>query len=78
VHLDGTSATGQDRSVAAPDRRRRLFPGRIVRWIDDLLPISPVERRHGDWVADGQADARRKQDRLKLHMLEKRGKGGYR
>jgi len=56
---------------------------RLYRWwssiIDDALPMPPDEREERDWTpisSDEQSD--RRKDRLKLHMLEKRGKGGYR
>ena len=47
--------------------------------VDNALPLPPDQREDRDWTPtpDQEQSARRKL-RLKLHMLEKRGKGGYR
>lgn len=54
--------------------------GRIIgRLVDAVMPMPPDQRAERDWtpMPDGEQSERRKL-RLKLHMLEKRGKGGYR
>jgi hypothetical protein len=56
---------------------------RVWRWLrsalDDTLPMPAKQRDERDWtpMGDGEASQRRLQ-RLRLHMLEKRGKGGFR
>jgi hypothetical protein len=60
--------------------------GRIrrgLRWllalVDDALPMPPDQRSRRDAVPLGSDEVSRRQRlRLKLHLLEKRGKGGYR
>lgn len=64
--------------MTAPKPRRSSVLNRMLAWIDDALPMSPHDRAERDWVADGEADARGREGRLKQHMLEMRGKGGYR
>jgi hypothetical protein len=49
---------------------------RLVRVIEDGLPMSPAERDERDDDGVDRSDARKL--RLRIHMLEKRGKGGYR
>jgi hypothetical protein len=52
---------------------------RIGFFLDDALPMPPEQRNELEWTTisgDEQSDQRKR--RLKLHMLEKRGKGGYR
>lgn len=52
---------------------------RIVALIDDVLPMPPDQREARDRRPTGDDEvARRRRLRLRLHMLEKRGKGGYR
>lgn len=51
----------------------------VVALVDDSLPMSPDERDQRDWTPLSSDDlAHRRQLRLKLHLLGKRGKGGYR
>ena len=46
---------------------------------DDLLPMSPGQREAREWTAEsGEEQSARRKVRLRLHLLEKRGKGGYR
>jgi len=47
-----------------------------VSWLDDTLPSPPGDREARD--SEGRDQSAARQRRLKLHMLEKRGKGGYR
>jgi hypothetical protein len=52
---------------------------RIGSLLDDALPMPSEQRDEREWTpisGDEQSDQRKR--RLKLHMLEKRGKGGYR
>jgi hypothetical protein len=63
--------------MASPRRRLPLLR-RLLSWVDDALPMTPFDRARRDWTPDSEAEARRRRDRLKVHMLEKRGKGGYR
>ena len=49
---------------------------RLLRALEDGLPMSPAERDERDDDGTDRSDARKL--RLKIHMLEKRGKGGYR
>jgi hypothetical protein len=47
--------------------------------VDDALPMPPDQRSRRDAVPLGSDEVSRRQRlRLKLHLLEKRGKGGYR
>lgn len=47
--------------------------------MDDALPMPPGQRAARDWIPIGSEEqSRRRKLRLRLHMLEKRGKGGYR
>ncbi len=63
-----------------------VWPMRLLRhlWsiLDDALPMSPDDRAERDSTREpgdsGEAESARRRQRLKLHMLEKRGKGGYR
>jgi hypothetical protein len=51
----------------------------IVRFIDDALPMPPEQRDEREWTSTpGDEQSARRKLRLRLHMLEKRGKGGYR
>ncbi|MEO7869207.1 MAG: hypothetical protein ABIS42_01215 [Candidatus Limnocylindria bacterium] len=51
----------------------------MIDLIDDALPMPPSQREQRDWVPEsGEEVARRRSLRLKLHLLSKRGKGGYR
>jgi len=55
------------------------LPHKLVRLVDDVLPMPADQREARDWQPIGDDDvARRRRLRLKLHMLERRGKGGYR
>lgn len=49
---------------------------RIIAVIDDILPMPPEQREARD--DDGKDHSAARKLRLKLHMLEKRGKGGTR
>jgi hypothetical protein len=49
---------------------------RFVRWLGDTLPGSPQDQEARD--SEGRDQSAARQRRLKLHMLEKRGKGGFR
>ena len=52
---------------------------RLMDLIDDALPMPPSQRTERDWVPESSDEvARRRSLRLKLHLLSKRGKGGYR
>lgn len=52
---------------------------RLLRFTDDALPVPPDQRAEREWTPEsGDSQSRRRKLRLKLHMLEKRGKGGYR
>ena len=52
---------------------------RLMDLIDDALPMPPSQRQQRDRVPEsGEEVARRRSLRLKLHLLSKRGKGGYR
>ena len=47
--------------------------------IDDSLPMPPDQRAKRDWSGEGSdAESARRTLRMKLHLLEKRGTGGYR
>ena len=47
--------------------------------IDDALPMPPDQREQRSWTPlSGNEVARRRRQRLDLHLLEKRGKGGLR
>lgn len=48
----------------------------VIKWLDDALPLSPVDREERE--DDGRDNSASRRLRLKLHQLEKRGKGGYR
>jgi hypothetical protein len=55
------------------------FLRRLWSFLDDALPMSPGDRAERDWTPEsGDVESARRKLRLKLHMLEKRGKGGYR
>lgn len=49
---------------------------RLIALLDDALPMSPRDRAARD--ADGRDHSERRLLRFRLHMLEKRGKGGFR
>jgi hypothetical protein len=52
---------------------------RFARVVDDALPMPPDQREARDWFPESDTErSKRRLLRLKLHMLEKRGKGGYR
>lgn len=52
---------------------------RIGSWIDDALPMPADQRQERDWTGEpGEEEAARRRRRLRIHMFEKRGKGGYR
>jgi hypothetical protein len=47
--------------------------------LDSALPVPPEQRDAQTWTpGSGEEHSERRRRRLKLHMLEKRGKGGYR
>ena len=47
--------------------------------LDDVLPMPPDQREQRSWTPlSGNEVARRRRQRLDLHLLEKRGKGGFR
>jgi hypothetical protein len=58
------------------DRPRRPFWRRILDALDDALPMSPQDRDRRD--DDGRDHSAYRKRRLRLRLLEKRGKGGYR
>jgi hypothetical protein len=52
---------------------------RLGSLIDDALPMPVDQRAERDRTGDtGEAEAARRQRQLRMEMLEKRGKGGYR
>lgn len=52
---------------------------RIVAFVDDALPMPTDQRQARDRGGEpGSAESEPRTLRLKLHMLGKRGKGGYR
>jgi hypothetical protein len=52
---------------------------RVVGATDDSLPMPPDQRAKRDWTeASSETESSSRKLRLKLHLLEKRGKGGYR
>jgi hypothetical protein len=76
LDLDEAPAEADDRPMRATLSRMWRFVARLV---DDGLPMSPDDRAARDWDAtSGEEQSRRRRLRLRLHMLEKRGKGGYR
>lgn len=55
----------------------------LVRWfggqVEDSLPMPPDQREERDWFSESDEErSKRRLLRLRLHLLEKRGKGGYR
>ena len=48
---------------------------RLIALLDDALPMPPDQRAARD---DGRDHSEYRKRRLRLHMLEKRGKGGFR
>ena len=47
--------------------------------LDDVLPMPPDQREQRSWTPlSGNEVARRGRQRLDLHLLEKRGKVGFR
>jgi hypothetical protein len=57
--------------------RRAL--GWIVGFVDDSMPMPPEQRDEREWTPRSNEEiSQRRLLRLKLHLLEKRGKGGYR
>jgi hypothetical protein len=61
----------------------RTLLSRVSRWltgtVDDALPMPPDDRAAREWTPEsGEEVSRRRLLRLRLHLLEKRGKGGYR
>ena len=57
-------------------RVRKSWWRRLFLRLDDWMPMSPDERQQRDDDGTDKSEARKQ--RLKFHMLEKRGKGGYR
>jgi hypothetical protein len=52
---------------------------RITAAADDVLPMPADDRPEREWTGESsQAESAGRLRRFKLHMLEKRGKGGYR
>jgi hypothetical protein len=52
---------------------------RAIAFVDDALPMPPDQRQERDWTPESpQSVSDRRRLRLRLHMLEKRGKGGPR
>ena len=49
---------------------------RLLRVVEDALPMSPADRAERDDDGTDRSEARKL--RLKIHLLEKRGKGGHR
>jgi hypothetical protein len=49
---------------------------RLLALLDDALPMPPDQRAARD--EDGRDHSPYRKRRLRLHMLEKRGKGGFR
>ena len=58
------------------DRSRASVWRRLLELLDDALPMSPQDRARRD--DDGRDQSAYRKRRLRLHLLEKRGKGGYR
>jgi len=58
------------------DRSRASVWRRLLELLDDALPMSPLDRARRD--DDGRDHSAYRKRRLRLHLLEKRGKGGYR
>jgi hypothetical protein len=53
--------------------------GRVARLVDDILPMPADQRAARDRVPLGDDEVSRRQRlRIKLHMLEKRTRGGFR
>ncbi|HEX6475154.1 MAG TPA: hypothetical protein VF114_08740 [Candidatus Limnocylindria bacterium] len=51
----------------------------LLRIADDALPVPPDQQAERDWTAESSTrEAGRRRLRLRLHLLEKRGRGGYR
>jgi hypothetical protein len=51
----------------------------VVGAIDDSLPMPPDQRAKRDRSGESSdAESNRRTLRLRLHLLEKRGRGGYR
>ncbi len=67
---------GLERRIGPMKDRHPSFWHRLLAFLDDLLPMPPAERAARD--DDGKDHSAYRKLRLKLHMLEKRGKGGYR
>lgn len=73
--LTGGGSDADDALVSAVGRYWRA----VKSFLDDALPMPPGQRQERDWTPDaGEDQSRRRKLRLRLHMLEKRGKGGYR
>jgi hypothetical protein len=52
---------------------------RVLGLLDDALPVPPDQQEERDWTGESSEQvASRRRLRLRLHLLEKRGKGGYR
>ena len=60
-------------------RLLRSLWSRVVALVDDSLPMPPEQRAARDWTPESsESGSARRRLRLRLHMLEKRGKGGFR
>ena len=55
---------------------RRSLWRKLLALLDDALPMPPDQRAARD--DDGRDHSAYRKRRLRLHMLEKRGKGGFR
>jgi hypothetical protein len=69
-------ARADDRGVAG---LLRTAWRRVIAFIDDALPMTPGEREERDSAGqDPEELSNRRQRRIRIRLLEKRGKGGYR
>lgn len=59
-------------------RRGRSLLATLRRLIDEALPRSPEQPPDDLPPLPSNEETRRRRLRLRLHLLEKRGKGGYR
>ena len=74
--LDAGNGGEQHRAVDGWFVRFRQW---LVSFLDEAMPMPPGQRAERDWFEEsGDERSRRRKLRLRLHMLEKRGKGGYR
>lgn len=52
---------------------------RVIAFIDDALPMPPGERDERDSAGEDREElSSRRRRRIRIRLLEKRGKGGYR